>query len=133
MPDESMSTLTGRAVHCILFDLGYTLWDRRRNEELWCQAERAANQRAVALLRQHIAPELLPSGDDEALGVRLREAFDEREHFMIRRHPGLEPNGTLAVIQALQQRGVGDVDLALAAAVFQALNVRIPDSLPLLE
>jgi HAD superfamily hydrolase (TIGR01509 family) len=123
----------GRPIRCILFDLGYTLWDRRRNAELWQQAERASNGRTLALLRQGVPAELLPSHDDQVLGERLLEAFDEQEHEMIRRHPGREPDGVQCVVQALHAWGLPVVDPTLAASMFEALNVRIPDSMPLLE
>lgn len=123
----------GHAIRCILFDLGYTLWDRRRNAQLWQQAELASNLHAIALLREGVAAELLPSNNDEVVGERLREAFDEQEHEIIRRNPGSEPDGVQCVVQALHQWGITGVDPTLAAGIFEALNVRIPESMPLLE
>ncbi len=131
--NRSSSILEGRNIHCILFDLGYTIWDRRRNSLQWDQAEGASNRRAMTLLRQHVAPNLIPPGDDDALGIRLREKFDEHAHDMIRRDTVHEPNGPLAVQLALKDWGIEKVDESLCKKIFEALYIRIPDSFPLLD
>ena len=122
-----------KPIRCLLFDLGYTLWDRRRHSHLWYQAEQEANQRALSVLRTYLGAHHLPSGTDEALGERLRELFDTHEHALIRRFPDQEPNGVQIVLQALPDLGIHDGTPELGTAVFEALNVRIPDSLPLLD
>src|SRR5205823_512506 len=76
--------LRGRIVRYILFDLGQTLWDSRTGAE---QARHAANQRVVALLRRHFAPEALPTTDDDLVGRQFRETFYEYERAMARRDP----------------------------------------------
>ena len=131
--NTSTSTLLGRHISCILFDLGYTIWDRRRNSQLWDQVERASNRQAIVLLLQRLAPELLPPDDDDVLGVRLREMFDEHEHDIIRRDTVREPDGPLAVLRTLNDWSIENADGTLCRSVFEALNVRIPDSFPLLE
>lgn len=122
-----------RTIRCILFDLGYTLWDRRRNPQLWSQVEMASNRLAVSILRQHIAPEWLPPGDDDMLGERLRETFDKHEHDIIRHDPAREPNGPEAVLRTLKDWEIKQADATLGKLVFESLNIRIPNSFPLLE
>lgn len=125
--------LRGRSIRCILFDLGYTIWDRRRGSQLWRQVEAASNRRAVAVLRQHLAPDLLPPGDDDVLGTRLRKMFDEHERDMVRRDPVHEADGPLAVLLTLKDWGIENPDEMLGRRVFEELNIRIPDSLPFLK
>ena len=112
--------LRGRRVRCILFDLGETLWDPRRGA---VQAKRAANPRLVALLRRHLAPEALPTTDDELLGRQFHETFREAKRAMVRRDPYREPNGPQAVVDTLRRWGIEGVDHTLAAALFEALNI----------
>lgn len=95
----------GHAIRCILFDLGYTLWDRRRNPQLWSDVEAVSNRHAVSVLRSRVPSKVLPEADDDRLGERLRESFDEHEHDMIRRDPTCEPDGALAVVRTLQDWG----------------------------
>src|SRR5919202_935000 len=98
-------------VRCILFDLGQTLWDSRTGAE---PAKRAANQRAVALLRRHLAPGALPTSDDDLLGDQFREMFDEAKRAMVRRAPHREPNGPQAVVDALRRWGIAGGEHTLA-------------------
>ena len=122
-----------KPIRCLLFDLGYTLWDRRKHSHLWYRAEQEANQRALSVLRTYFGANRLPSGTDEVLGERLRELFDTHEHDLIRRFPGQEPDKIQIVLQVLPDLDIHDGTPELGAAVFEALNVRIPDSLPLLD
>lgn len=132
MPEKPVQALTGRVIRCILFDFGDTLW-YRGDVNTWKQLETTANQRAVALLRKHFAPEYLPALDDLTLGQRLREAFDENVRTIIQRNPGFEANGPLVAIQTLRSWGIEDANDALGRAVFEALRVRIPESRPLFK
>jgi hypothetical protein len=91
--------LRGRLVRCILFDLGQTLWDSQTGAE---PAKRAANQRVVALLRGHLAPDALPTTDDDLLGCQSREMVDEPKHALARRDPYRELTGRQAVADALR-------------------------------
>jgi HAD superfamily hydrolase (TIGR01509 family) len=116
--------LRGRRVRCILFDLGETLWDPRRGA---VQAKRAANPRLVALLRRHLAPEALPTTDDELLGRQFHETFVEYERAMARRDPEREPNGPQAVVDTLRRWGIEGVDHTLAAALFEAINISMAE------
>ena len=132
MLKKPIEPLTGRVVRCILFDLGDTLWSRG-DPNTWSRLETTADQRAVALLRKHIASKFLPNLNNEELGRRLRAAFNDYVRAFIRRNRGLEANGPLAAIQTLQQWGIEGIDLDLGAAIFEALRVRIPESRPLFE
>ena len=105
MPTKPVLALNGRIVRCILFDLGDTLWSRK-DANLWHQLESASNRRAVALLREHISPTLLPTLNDDALGTRLRDALDEQVRTAIRLDPGREPEGGVAILEALRQWGI---------------------------
>ena len=99
----------------------------------WKQLETTANQRAVALLRKHVAPEFLPTFDDLTLGQRLRATFQEHARAVIQRNPGFEANGPLVAIQTLRAWGIEGIDDALGKAIFEAMRVRIPESRPLFK
>ena len=124
------ASLTGRVIRCFLFDLGDTLWSRGE-KTTWEQCEMIANHRAVTLLRERIEPTLLPLLDDLALGQQLRQMIDLHIRARIRRQPEVEPDGTLAVIETLEQWGIANIDPAFGAAIFEALRIRIPESRPL--
>lgn len=132
MPTKPVPALHGRSIRCILFDFGDTLWSRR-DASVWHRMESASNRRTVALLREHISPDLLPTLDDDALGTRLRDALDAQVRGTIRLDPGHEPSGALAILQVLQQWGIEQVDTGFGTAIFEALRVRIPGSRPLYE
>jgi HAD superfamily hydrolase (TIGR01509 family) len=132
LPAKPVPALHGRTIRCILFDLGDTLWSRK-DASVWQRMEGASNQRAVALLRQHVSPALLAAPDDETLGQRLHDALDEQVRAAIRLDPVREPNGALAIVQALRQWGIDTVNLSFGAALFEALRVRIPESRPLFD
>jgi HAD superfamily hydrolase (TIGR01509 family) len=117
-------------VRCILFDLGQTLWDSRTGAE---PAKRAANQRVVALLRRHLAPDALPTSDDDLLGDQFREMFDEAKRAMVRRAPHREPHGPQAVVEALRRWGITGGEHMLATALFEALNVRMAEAHPVFD
>ena len=122
--------LVERAIRCLLFDLGDTLW-YRESQEVWEKLEEASNQRAVDLLHQHIDSSSLPRLDDCALGRTLRRAFEAQVRTMIRKEPLLEPDVVRAISCVLQQWGLAGTDLALCSGLFEALRVRIPNSRPL--
>ena len=132
MPEKPVQALAGRVVRCILFDFGDTLWFRG-DVHTWKRLETAANQRAVALLREHAAPECLPEVDDLTLGQRLRQAFDEKVRAVIQSRPGFEANGPLVVLQTLRSWGIEGIDEAVGEAIFEAMRVRIPESRPLFK
>jgi len=123
-------TLVERGIRCLLFDLGDTLW-YRESQEGWDKLEGASNRNAIALLRRHANPSLLPELDDEALGHALRRAFDAQVRATIRTEPLLEPDAIHAVACVLQRWGLGETDRSLCHSLFEALRVRIPNSRPL--
>jgi len=132
LPEKTVPGLKGRIIRGILFDLGDTLWSRK-DATVWQQMEGASNQKAVALLRQHVSPAMLPALDDKTLGQRLRDALDEQVRAAIRLDPGREPDCALAIVQALRRWGIDGIDRSLGAALFEALRVRIPESRPLFD
>lgn len=132
LPKQPIGSLAGRNIRCILFDLGDTLWSRG-DVNSWRRLEITSNQRAVNLLRMHVAPQRLPVLNDVLLGQRLREAFNEQARAVILRNPEQEANGPLSVVQTLHQWGIEEVDTALATDIFEALRIRIPESRPLFE
>lgn len=123
--------LKGRAIRCILFDLGDTLWFR--NQHIWERLEDSANQRAVTLLRECVSSQLPAGIDDVALGWRLRESFNKHVRAMIRSNPEIEPQGALVAMDTLLHWGIEGIDISLGAAIFEALRVRIPESRPLFD
>ena len=127
---DGFQHLRGRSVRCILFDLGQTLWDSRTGAE---PARRAANQRVVVLLRRHLAPDALPTTDDDLLGRQFRETFDESKRAMVQRDPHREPNGPQAVVDTLRRWGIEGSDPTLAAALFEALTVRMAEARPVFD
>lgn len=132
MPNTFHSALTGRAIRCVLFDLGDTLWSRRDNAT-WERLEALSNQRAASLLRQHVDPALLPRHDDALLGQQLRQSFDTCVREQIRLQPAIEPNGGQAVVEVLRQWGITSVERSLGEGIFETLRIRIPESRPLFK
>jgi HAD superfamily hydrolase (TIGR01549 family) len=132
LPNKPEQALKGRVVRCILFDLGSTLWSHRDYDTLKL-LEASANQRAVALLREHVAFQLPANLDDLALGLRLRESFNQYVRTLIHRNPEIEPEGPSAAMETLLQWGIKGIDIRFGAAIFEALRVRIPESRLLFE
>jgi len=130
LPKKPKQALKGRVVRCILFDLGDTLW-RRKDFKDWERLEASANQRAVALLRERVASQLPANLDDLALGLRLRDAFNQYVRTLIRRNPDIEPEGASVAMETLLQLGFEGIDITFSGAIFEALRVRIPESRPL--
>ncbi|MBA2287391.1 MAG: HAD family hydrolase [Ktedonobacteraceae bacterium] len=112
-------------IRCLLFDLGYTLWDRRRDRHAGTRAEAEANCRTGAFLRQQYLSEQTGSGDDEQAGAVFRARFDDAEHEFLRRHSGLEPDGPQLVRETLRHWGIKDADHDIAETIFHALRIHI--------
>src|SRR3954454_182833 len=110
LPEKLIPALAGRTVRCILFDLGDTLWSRK-DMAVWERMENASNVLAVTVLRKCVTSPFLPNMNDSALGKRLRESVDECLRNLIRQEPGLEPQGSRAIVQVLQQWGIEGVDI----------------------
>src|SRR5579862_3423930 len=122
-----MPDLTGRTIRCLLFDLGETLWTRK-DQDTWNQQGQASSQRALALLQQRISPELFPSADTVDMSVRLEKAISKQARQMIINDPDCEPDPAQAVMRALHQLELPEVEPAFAESIFEALRVRIPTS-----
>lgn len=114
-----------RHIRCLLFDLGYTLWDRRRDRHAGERAEAEANRCTGAFLRHQNLSERIATGDDELVGTAFRARFDDAEHEFIRRQTGIEPDGPQLVRETLRQWGIEDVGQDVAAAIFRALQIHI--------
>src|SRR5215813_9946924 len=71
---SSMTSMSGRLVRCVLFDLGSTLW-HHADQATWSALEAEANLRAVALLRALLPANALPTVADETLGTLLRTSI----------------------------------------------------------
>jgi HAD superfamily hydrolase (TIGR01549 family) len=121
-----VSLVNGRAVRCLLFDLGSTLWTRC--EETASLAEEQAKARAAGVFRQAVGDRMCAGMDAAALGKLLKKTIGKQRRAEARQHPGYEPDCVLATLRALHQLGLADADRALAAALFEALRVRIPAS-----
>lgn len=132
MLNDPKQALKGCIVRCILFDLGETLWSRG-DAKNWERLEISANQRAVALLREHFASHLPANLDDLTLGMRLREAFNQYARTLIRRNPDIEPHGPTVAMETLLQWDIEGVDIEFGEAIFEALRMRIPESRPLFK
>lgn len=131
-PQQSSTALAGRTIRCLLFDLGETLWTRRASSE-WEQLERSANLRAVELLRSRINPALLPRLDDAALGERLRHDIDIHARAQVQRRTDIEPDVSLAVLEALHDWGFTHLGKDLGDAIYETLRIRIPESRQLFD
>ena len=116
-------TLTGRTIRSILFDFGDTLWTRN-DDTTWRNAERAGNQRAIAILRKYFTT--LPTTDTTTLGDRLRREI--AKHTSNLQKPGYEADYALATQEALQELGLPTVERAVAEEIFEGLRLRIPES-----
>ncbi|GAC1429696.1 MAG: hypothetical protein PVS3B3_10210 [Ktedonobacteraceae bacterium] len=131
MTNTHIPVISRRDVRCILFDLGGTLWYRNKRD--WPQLEAAANQRAGALLRRHVAPAFLPEMGDIELGNHLRKALQVRFREMIRHDPSIEPEGAHMLMQVLLQWGQEERDPVLGKALFEALRISAATSRILFE
>ncbi|MGB8343978.1 MAG: HAD family hydrolase [Ktedonobacteraceae bacterium] len=130
MLEKPLPTIRTRAMRCLLFDFGDTLWSRRDLEQ-WRRMENASNTRAAALLRALTASDHWPDLTDEALGRCLHKAIDERMNWLIHHQPYAQPNGGMVAAEVLHRWKIADIDQAQGAAIFEALRVRIPQSRPL--
>jgi putative hydrolase of the HAD superfamily len=110
-----------RYIYCLLFDLGYTLWDRRRDRS----AEAEANHHIGNLLRQQQLSKRIAAGDDEQVGVAFRTRFREAKHECLRRQSRIELDGPQLVQETLRQWGNEDVARSVAITIFRALQIHI--------
>src|SRR5215469_4893031 len=109
--------------HCILFDLGNTLWSKVEEPEgraLLAQA----GAKAVASLRESSPHLLLLPTDDSSWGAILQEKIEYRIKVSHRSMPDLEPDFDEITMQALQQLGITFADQKLGATIYEALRIR---------
>ncbi|TMC15628.1 MAG: HAD family hydrolase [Chloroflexi bacterium] len=132
MPPKDIPALNGRTIRCLLFDVGETLWTRQ-DDAKWDAVAHAGNLRALTLLRQHCNSPIPANTDETLLGQQLRTAIDKHARNMIIQTPYREPNGVAAVGTALAELDLPAVDTELAAAIFEAMRMRIPESRALFE
>jgi len=126
-PPPPSPLLPPSSIHCILFDLGSTLW-RRVDQPTWAALEAEANLRTVAAARALLPVGALPPMTDELFGASLRaliEAAIKHQHHAI---PDAEPHFAALTVGALHAMGVARAELALGALVYEALRVRATSS-----
>jgi HAD superfamily hydrolase (TIGR01549 family) len=117
---------TDRQFECILFDLGHTIW--YRDEQLFKPLEMAANQQAIAFLRQAGQTISLPGKDDHAAGQWLRATLRQQFAYEVALHPHLEPTGSAMLEKVLLAAGMETFDEEFRQTLFEILNIRIAQS-----
>ena len=126
MSKNTLQSLTGRTIRAILFDFGNTLWTTA-DDAIWQGYEEASDQQTVAILHKYVSAKDLPTDNPVKLGHIVRKTVHERVDKLKHEHPWYEPNPTHAATEALQQLGI-KAEPAVAAAVFEALRIRTPQS-----
>jgi FMN phosphatase YigB (HAD superfamily) len=117
---------TEKAIRCILFDFGNTLWTD--NPAAYEHASRLARQQAVQVVSSFIDPQRFPTSDLEEFGQLLQKQIFHEVYQYTRQNVGYEPDFAGTTITALQQLGLPQLDHAAGDAIFEALRVRIPES-----
>lgn len=126
MPGLSAEALKGRTIRCILFDFGDTLWTRR--ESTWRDTEIRADQKAAAVLLQAVDIDEFPVSAPTPLGHLIRKATMKQIYQQIRKNPDVEPDFPQVVCTALEDLGLPPFSREVAAEIFEALRIRIPES-----
>ncbi|MBA2679330.1 MAG: HAD family hydrolase, partial [Ktedonobacteraceae bacterium] len=122
MQIENSKALSGRAIRCILFDLGQTLWTRI---EAFGAPEQEATQHSIQVIREHVAPEIFAQADLPLLKERLYENVLLQMHKFVRNYPGYEPDYGQMINETLPQFGLSELDPSASEAVFEALRIPI--------
>jgi putative hydrolase of the HAD superfamily len=111
-----------RYIRCLLFDLGSTLWDRRRDRA----AEAESNRHIGEILRQQQLSERIAAGDDEQTGAAFHTRFREAKRKRLQQQqPTIELDGPQLVQDTLRQWRNEKVADSVAVALFHALQVRL--------
>ena len=118
-----MQALAGRTIRAILFDLGSTLWINEENATSFEQ-RRTSQQRVLALLRQHIPPRFFADADPITVGETIAKAVKQRTYEMYLLDTNVEPDFTVAVVDAVQQLGYPRIDRTVGAEIFETLRTR---------
>ena len=119
-------------IRCLLFDLGGTLW-AHKDDAVILACEQAADQLALACLRQHVGFDFFGRMDAVVAGALLRKVVEKSIRVKTRENPLYEPDFIQTTGEALQGLGVPGVDNRLGEAIYEALRVRSADSRELFE
>ncbi|HLG77052.1 MAG TPA: HAD family hydrolase [Ktedonobacteraceae bacterium] len=111
----------GRAIRCLLFDCGETLWTSA-DKALLQQFEQAANKQALVVLSEYIAPTMFTT-DQAILGEQLRTTISMQIQALTVQNPAYEPDFSLAVNTALAQLDLPQVSRTQALEIFEALRL----------
>jgi FMN phosphatase YigB (HAD superfamily) len=125
MQTENKRASGGRTIRCILFDLGQTLWERVEEDSI---LQQPATQRAIQVIRKHIAPEIFAQADLPLLNERLYQSVLLQAREFVRSHPDYEPDYGQTVNEALLLFGLPELDRSASEAVFEALRIPIVGS-----
>jgi HAD superfamily hydrolase (TIGR01662 family) len=117
--------MSTKKIRCILFDLGSTLWFRVRGVDE--QIKQQINTRPVEVFRREVGSSLWPELDQAAQGDLLYRNIRSQVKAASRLRRDYEPDTTAATRTALHLLGVEVTD-KVAAALFEAMRVRIPGS-----
>ncbi|BCL82420.1 HAD family hydrolase [Ktedonobacteria bacterium brp13] len=128
MQEHSNNKALSSTIHCLLFDLGQTLWERDPGDMQ--QYTVMADQRVVAILKQTFPSEQFPDEVAAVLRTTLLECFRAE----IDKQPYLEPEGSPMILKALRalgldmlEEGEGHAERAehIGQALFDAMQVGI--------
>ena len=123
--DYTLSGPPGHLFHCLLFDLGNTLWNR--DEHALARLELVADQDAIDILRL-ADPSNSFLDDDRESAAALRVALLKQFEIEIEKDPLIEPDGATLMQQVLLARGWKGNDPTLGKRLFDALQVSIAQS-----
>ncbi|MBO0795981.1 MAG: HAD-IA family hydrolase, partial [Ktedonobacteraceae bacterium] len=115
--------INGRAIRCILFDIGDTLWTRISDTTALQQLEEQASRRALDILAQHLPPSTCPA-NDHALDKQLYKAIGNELHRQKKRQPLREPDMATIITAALLQLGFPPIDYTVGTILAEALRIR---------
>src|SRR5262249_31249435 len=118
-------------IRCILFDLGNTLW-QHSDPATWALLEEDANASALRLLRASLGSGSAPAQHALDLGRTLRQQIESGVHAAHQLSPFEEPDFAQVALAGLRAAGIVQTDLAVGAAVYEALRIRASRSRVLL-
>ncbi len=127
MIPQSVDALRGRTIRCLLFDLGNTLWTHV-DQASWDRVAYAATQRAIDFLRPYLPPQQQSIITTLAHGKQLRTTVHAKLFELSCLHPGIEPQPSLAVQEALLELGLPCLDHTICREFFEALRISTDES-----
>jgi len=122
MQEHSNNSALSSTIHCLLFDLGQTLWQRNPGDMQ--QYTVMADQRVLAVLQQTFPSEQFPDNVAAVLRTTLLEYFRTE----IDKQPYLEPEGSPMILKALRALGLDMLEEGtehIGQALFDAMQVGI--------